>query len=149
MSVSKYTPTIFPIRKWYLSISQSWGPPCGPVVKNLPFNERDADLISVWGIKILHASGQVSLSSATREAHMPHYWALAPKDDPTQPKEKKVNPDFAHVTYYLTFSHNLLLYISSWTSSSLEWRCRREILIRRFFFNQKEQNNLRKTVIQK
>ena len=74
MSVSRCTPTIFPMRrKCYVSISQSWGPPCGPVVKNPPFNEGDTDLISGWGIKILHASGQVSPISATREAHKQRY----------------------------------------------------------------------------
>ena len=33
-------------------------------------------------------------------------------DDPAEPP-KEVNPGFAHVTYYLTFSHNLLFYIAS------------------------------------
>ena len=37
--------------------------PHGPVVKNLPFRERDRGLIPGWGTKIAHDSGQLSLCS--------------------------------------------------------------------------------------
>lgn len=41
--------------------------PSGPVIKNLPFNERDMDLISGWGSKIPYATEQLSLRSETAE----------------------------------------------------------------------------------
>lgn len=40
--------------------------PAGPVVKNPPFNAGDKYLIPGWGIKILHAAGQLSLDATTR-----------------------------------------------------------------------------------
>ena len=45
--------------------------PGGLGVKNLPSNAVDKGLIPGWGTKIPHASGQLSLSAATREAHEP------------------------------------------------------------------------------
>ena len=55
---------------------QGWGFPGGPVVKNLPGNERDMGLVPDWGTKIPHATEQLSShamqlptpSSETREA---------------------------------------------------------------------------------
>ena len=41
--------------------------PGGPVVKNPPSNARVADSIPGYGIKSLHASGQLSSQTATRE----------------------------------------------------------------------------------
>ena len=41
--------------------------PGGPVVKNLPAKAGDVDSISGWGIKIPHASGQLSPSATTTE----------------------------------------------------------------------------------
>jgi len=41
--------------------------PGGPVVKNLPSNAGDMDLISVQGTKIPHAMEQLSLRAATAE----------------------------------------------------------------------------------
>ena len=38
-----------------------------PVVKNLPSNAGDMDLIPDWGTKILHASGQLNLHATSRE----------------------------------------------------------------------------------
>ena len=40
--------------------------PGGPVVKNLPSNAGDAGLIPVWGTRIPHAVGQLSLHAATK-----------------------------------------------------------------------------------
>ena len=37
------------------------------MIKNLPFNERDMDLISGWGSKIPYATEQLSLCSETAE----------------------------------------------------------------------------------
>ena len=39
----------------------------GPLVKNLPCHAGDSGLIPGWGTKIPHATGQLSLHSATRE----------------------------------------------------------------------------------
>ena len=43
----------------------------GPVVKNLPSNTEDSGLISGWGTKIPHATGQPSWHVPTTELHMP------------------------------------------------------------------------------
>ena len=43
----------------YLKI-KSWDFPSGPVVKNPPYNARDAGSIPGWGTKILHATKQLS-----------------------------------------------------------------------------------------
>ena len=40
--------------------------PGGPVVKNTPCNAGDLGLIRGWGTKILHAAGQLSLSTSAR-----------------------------------------------------------------------------------
>ena len=45
--------------------------PGGPVVKNLPANAEDMDLISGPGTKISHAIGQLSQWAATAEAWVP------------------------------------------------------------------------------
>ena len=45
--------------------------PGGPGVKNSPSNAVDKGFIPGWGTKIPHASGQLSLSTAVREAHVP------------------------------------------------------------------------------
>ena len=45
--------------------------PGGPGVKNSPSNAADKGLIPGWGTKIPCPSGQLSLSTATREAHVP------------------------------------------------------------------------------
>ena len=63
--------------------------PSGPVLKNLPSNGGEECLIPGWGIKIAHATGQLSWSSqllrpraSTREAHglqrRPHMPQLRP-----------------------------------------------------------------------
>ena len=44
--------------------------PGGPVVKNLPSNAGDTGSIPGQGTKIPHAVGQLSLSTAMREASM-------------------------------------------------------------------------------
>ena len=41
--------------------------PGGPVVKDLPSNERDVGSSPGWGTKIPHAAGQLSLISEFRE----------------------------------------------------------------------------------
>ena len=136
MSVSRCTPTIFPIWRWYLSTSQYW---------DVPMVQWLRICLSMKGMQIWSLVGELT-------SYMPQVkcaWALqlekrtgritepCTTTKTQQSQKKKVNPDFAHVTYYLTFSHNLFLYISSWTSSSLVWRQKREILIEKFFFNQK------------
>ena len=47
---------------------QYWNIPGGPVVKNLLSNAGDAGSIPGRGTKIPHASGQLNLHAATREA---------------------------------------------------------------------------------
>ena len=41
--------------------------PSSPVVKNPPSNAGDVGSIPGWGTKIPHASGQISLSTATTD----------------------------------------------------------------------------------
>ena len=59
----------------HCSISAGWMTqgdfPGGPVVKNLPANAEDMDLISGPGTKIPHAIGQLSQWAATAEAWVP------------------------------------------------------------------------------
>ena len=51
----------------------------GPVVKNLPSNTEDSGLISGWGTKIPHATGQPSWHVPTTELHMPQWRAPVPQ----------------------------------------------------------------------
>ena len=59
-------------QKLYLQNSQrggGWGEyfPGGPIVKNLPCNAGDTDLIPGWGTKSTHATEQLSSHTASTE----------------------------------------------------------------------------------
>ena len=49
----------------------TWCLPGGPLTENPISNAGDMGFIPGWGTKIPHASGQLSLSTAVREAHVP------------------------------------------------------------------------------
>ena len=54
--------------------------PCSPVVKNLPFNAGDMGSVPGKGTKILHATEQLSLGTATTEPMCHNYRVCTTKD---------------------------------------------------------------------
>ena len=65
--------------KFALKKRNCWDFSGDPVVKNPPSNAGDMGLIAVWGTKILHAMGQISLSVATTEPECHNHDPLQPK----------------------------------------------------------------------
>ena len=56
--------------------------PCGPVVKNLPFNAGDVGSVPGEGTKILRATEQLSLGTATAEPVCHNQTALQANAEP-------------------------------------------------------------------
>ena len=81
----------------------------GPVVKNPYSNAGDAGSISGQVTKILHATGQLSLYTATTEpvcsgASKPQKKPVCCNEDPVQPKEKKIKKKIIKVKICLLFT---------------------------------------------
>lgn len=55
--------------------------PGGPMVKNPPYNARDAGLVPDWRTKIPHPAGQLSPQATTGEE------SVHSKEEPVQPKK--------------------------------------------------------------
>ena len=80
MKLSKQISSEYMLRLCYLPRDF----PGGPVVKNPPSNAGDVSSIPGRGIKIPHATGQLSPCMATREK------TAQSKEDPVQPKINEI-----------------------------------------------------------
>ena len=88
------------------------GLPCGPVVKNLPSNEKNVGSIPDQGTKIPHAAGQLSLCTVTTEPtlsracrqlerHTPQLERSAPQLERLTPQPERSTPQLERLTSQL------------------------------------------------